>query len=575
MTAAEPPASQDPDASGGDDERYNLAARIYGGGGAGQTTPDTPRKSSANGDEAAEYNLAARVYGGDALRDAHGGVAGAAPSRGAESGAEERYNLAARVYGNGSNGHAADVAADVPAPAGNGASPVAEASSPPARRGGPPAVAAAAVEERGRRRFSLRTFQSLQVPAFRWYLLASLGSFGAMNMQILVSGYLVFTLTGSFAALGTVALARAVPGMLLTVFGGVVADRLPKKRVIQTGQTASALLALAVGLLLYIDRLEFWHLLASSATQGAIFALMMPSRQSMTPEIVGMDRMMNAVALNMGGMNFMRLFAPAGGGVLLATVGADFVYFLMAGLYLFSVVTLSKVSTVAAAAGRAGAAGMPSSAARGEGGRRAGRARAGGGLRDVVEGFRYVGRNRIILLLLSSNLLIVLVSMPYQMMLPGYVLDVLKGGPQTLGLLSSVSAIGALSGTLVIASLPNRRRGKLLLFGSLLMGVALVAFSFSTVVLFTALTMIVIGVGQTFRMSLSNVLVQTYVDDAFRGRVMSLNMMQMNVASLGVFGAGMLAAVIGPQLTIGGMAVVLIVLVVLLYAFVPRLRNLD
>jgi MFS family permease len=302
---------------------------------------------------------------------------------------------------------------------------------------------------------------------------------------------------------------------------------------------------------------------------------MMPSRQSMVPEIVGMDRMMNAVALNMGGMNFMRLFAPAGGGVLLATVGADLVYFLMTGFYLFSVVTLSKVPTVVAAAGRAGAAVAPSSAARGEGGRRAGRARGGGGLRDIIEGFQYVARNRIILMLLSSNLLIVLVSMPYQMMLPGYVLDVLKEGPRTLGLLQSVSAVGALGGTFVIASLPNRRRGKLLLFGSLLMGVALVAFSFSTVVLFTAGTMIVIGVGQTFRMSLSNVLVQTYVDDAFRGRVMSLNMMQMNVASFGVFGAGMLAAVIGPQLTIGGMAVALIVLVVLLYAFVPRLRNLD
>ncbi len=439
-------------------------------------------------------------------------------------------------------------------------------------------MVAAVVEERERRRFSLRTFQSLRVPAFRWYLLASLGSFGAMNMQMLVNGYLVFTLTGSFAALGTVALARAVPGMALTVFGGVVADRMPKKRVIQIGQTASALLAFGIGLLLYFDRLEFWHLLASSATQGAIFALMMPSRQSMVPEIVGMDRMMNAVALNMGGMAFMRLFAPAAGGVLLATVGAHVVYFLMAGFYLFSVVTLSKVPAAGAAAapaGRAGDAAAPSSATRGGGGRRAGGARGGGGLRDLIEGFRYVGRNRILLTLLSSNLLIVLVSMPYQMMLPGYVLDVLKEGPATLGLLQSVSAVGALVGTFVIASLPDRRRGQLLLLGSLLMGVALVAFSFSTVVLFTAGTMIAIGLGQAFRMSLNNVLVQAYVDDAFRGRVMSLNMMQMNVASFGVFGAGILAAAIGPQLTIGGMAVALIVLVVVLYAFVPRLRNLD
>lgn len=123
MTAAEPPASQDLDASGGDDERYNLAARIYGGAGAGRTTPETRRKSSANGDGAPEYNLAARVYGGDALHGANG------------SDADEPYNLAARVYGNGSNSHAAGVAADVTAPAGNGASPVAVAASPPVRGG--------------------------------------------------------------------------------------------------------------------------------------------------------------------------------------------------------------------------------------------------------------------------------------------------------------------------------------------------------------------------------------------------------------------------------------------------------
>ena len=125
MTAAEPPASQDLDASDGDDERYNLAARIFGGAGAGPATPGMRRKSATNGDGAPQYNLAARVYGGDALHGGNGGPDGAATSRDAGSDAEEPYNLAARVYGNGSDGHAADATADVAAPAGNGASPVA------------------------------------------------------------------------------------------------------------------------------------------------------------------------------------------------------------------------------------------------------------------------------------------------------------------------------------------------------------------------------------------------------------------------------------------------------------------
>ena len=539
MTAAESPPPRQPETPQTPEtgERYNLAARVYGDGHDGATDP----QAADNGDGRAPepYNLAARVYGD-----------GRAPG----------------PDGSGEAAPGAAVAAPVPA----------AAVSPPLPPGPPVAVAADRAAEGPPRdgRPSLRTFDSLRVPGFRWYFVAQFGTFGAMNMQMLVSGYLVFTLTGSFAALGTVALARAVPGIGLSMVGGVLADRFPRKYLVQIGQLMSAGIAIGVGLLLLFDMLRFEHLLVSSFLQGGTMSLMMPARQSMLPALVGMGRLQNAAALGMGVMNIMRMVGPALGGFMLGAVGAEYVYFLMTALYLYSVVMYVKVPTsdIREQTGEAGPAARPQMGARGTG---RGGPGGGVGLRDIVDGFRYVVRARTIGMLLAVNLVIVLVSMPYQMMLPGFVIDVLKGGPETLGLLQAVAGIGSLSAIVVIASMPNRHRGKVLLVGGLIMGIALIGFSLSTAVLITAPIMVVISIGQTFRMSLSSVLLQTYVDDAYRGRVMSLFMMEMHAVSFATFITGVIASIAGPQLALGGMAVILVVLSLGLWAFVPRLRNLD
>ena len=431
-----------------------------------------------------------------------------------------------------------------------------------------------------KRRFSLRTFESLRVPAFRWYLLAQLGSFGAMNMQMLVRSVIVFQLTGSYAALGVTSLFSAIPGLSLTMFGGLAADRFPKKRVVQIGQIASAIMALTMGLLLYFDQLEFWHLLVSSVVQGSIMALMMPSRQAMMPEVVGMDRLMNATALGMGTMNLMRMVGPAAGGVLLATMGGEAVYFVIVAFYGWSIVMLAKVPLTKGAMATAGAASaLARMGGRGPGARPAAGGpamrRRGGSLADIGDGLRYIRHNPTILVLLTTSLAMVAFSMPYQMMLPGYVLDVLDKGPETVGLMMSIMSVGSLAATFVIASMPPRNRGRLLLFGGLLTGAALLAFPLSTAWIPIVATVVVIGVGQSLRQSLGSVLVQTYVDDEFRGRVMSVMMMQMNMAMFATFFFGILAAAIGAQITVGIMGGLMLVVVIGATIFLPRLRRLQ
>jgi MFS family permease len=161
------------------------------------------------------------------------------------------------------------------------------------------------------------------------------------------------------------------------------------------------------------------------------------------------------------------------------------------------------------------------------------------------------------------------------MMLPIFAEDILKVGAAGLGVLISVGGIGAITGSLTLASLPNKKRGLMLLVSSFLLGVALVGFSFSSLMPLSLVLMVFVGLGQSGRMTLGNTLIQYYVDDDYRGRVMSIYMMQFGITSFAVFAAGLIAEKVGPQWALGGLAMVLIAVSLLAFAFVPRIRNLD
>ena len=164
-----------------------------------------------------------------------------------------------------------------------------------------------------------------------------------------------------------------------------------------------------MAVLLSLDVLVFWHLIAATGAEGAIFALMMPARQAMLPEVAGMKLLQNAVALNMGGMSAMRLFAPAIGGILLAVISPQYVYLVIASFYLLSAGMMFQIPTSAAIA-------IPDPSVAQERGVRAEVRRA---LRELTDGFRYLGTNPTVRALILTNIAIVLFSMPYIMILAG------------------------------------------------------------------------------------------------------------------------------------------------------------
>ncbi len=405
---------------------------------------------------------------------------------------------------------------------------------------------------------SLPTFASFGERDFRWFYLAMLGQMAAMNIQLVMRGYVVFELTDSFALLGGIALASALPMLFLGVVGGVLADRAPKIVVLQVGQFVSVVNALVVGILILMEAIELWHLFAAGAIQGITMALMMPSRQAMIPEVVGRDLLMNAVALNSAGMNLMRVLAPAAAGFLTAAagggvIGAGPVYMVMAGFYFLAMVTLAM---------------LPRQEATSSGSSR-------GGLGDLRDGFTYVRHDPTILIVLVVTLLSAFLAMPYIQLLPGFVKDVLDGGPVELGLLTAISGGGAVFGALVIASLPERRRGLLLLASAILLGVALVVFSESRVFWFAAITMVFVGIGTAGRQAFSQILLHHYVENEFRGRVMALMMLQPGMMALGAFVIGIVAERMGIDLATAILAIALVGISAVLVVVSPRLRRLQ
>lgn len=407
---------------------------------------------------------------------------------------------------------------------------------------------------------SLRTFDSMRDGRFRAYFLSMLGQMASQNMQMVVRAYLVFELTGSYAALGTISLANAIPGLVLAMVGGAIADRVPfKKRVVQIGQFMNALNAAAIAALAFSGLLSFEYLFINAIVQGTAMALMMPSRQAMLPSLVDGDRLMNAVALNAAGMNMMRLFAPALGGFLLTVAGAGWVYFLMCSLYLFASISLARVPEARADVTSAGSA-------RGE---------VGASVRNMVEGTKYIAGHPIIGPLLLINVLIVLTAMPYMFLLAGFVQDVFDADATALGILQSATGVSSLAGALWIASSNSKRRGTWFLLGSAFQGLMLfLAFTVSQSVWMMGVFMLGMGLGQAARQSLSNVLVQTYVDNAYRGRVMSIYMLQFSLAQFGSFFTSMLAEAVGPRAALGGTSAALVLITLSAFVFIRRLRTL-
>jgi MFS family permease len=419
------------------------------------------------------------------------------------------------------------------------------------------------------------TFAALKLPAYRIFFGALVMQMTAMNMQMVARSWFMYELTGSAVMLGAVGLGSALPMLTVSLFGGVLADRIRKKSILVAGQSASALVALGIAFSITVGTITWIHLFAAALFQGLVLSLMMPARQALIYELVGANTLMNAIGLNAAAMNFIRLMAPAFAGFFIAFWNIEGVYYIMSVLYVIGFVFAVRLPRTGTDQRRESTA-----------------------IQELTEGLRYIRNNTDVLAILVLTLLATILSMPYLFLLPIFTRDIFLVDVSTFGriaswpligslllalgessarqgLLISVSGLGALAGSLVVASMSSRKRGLIFLLSLLLTAVSLMAFSATGSYLLALIFFITMGLGQAGRLALSNTLLLSNTDDTHQGRVMSVYMMNWGITMVGVFFVGILADRFGVQLAVGGSAGLLAVITFYYLLLAPRIRRLD
>lgn len=414
---------------------------------------------------------------------------------------------------------------------------------------------------------SSEMFRALAYRNFRLFWAGAFLSNIGTWMQTVAQGWLVLELTDSAFWLGVDGFAATSPGLVLTLVGGVYADRIDRKRLLLFTQAGAGLTALALALLIATgmvrDAGHVWIILVASFITGCCFSLASPSYQAITIDLVGRKDLTNAIALNSTQFQLSRVVGPALAGVGFQLFGLAGCFFVNGLSFIAIIIALSLV--------RIKSADGTTVVARAEGGERQTM------WRDLTNGFRYVwGRPRVFLLLLISAVAS-LFGAPYMTLMPLFTRDVLGLGETGLSVMMGVAGAGSFLAALMLTFLGElRRKGLYVLGGSAAFGVCLVGFSLSRNVTLSLVMLFGIGFSIVCSIAVSNMLLQKLVTDEMRGRVMSMFMLSFIGAwPIGSFLAGVAARHFGAPYTLaaGGVIIALFNLYIAIRS--PRLRALD
>ena len=405
----------------------------------------------------------------------------------------------------------------------------------------------------------IRMFAAFSERDFAWFFAGNSAFFLAMQMNFILRGFLAFELTGRAVSLAVVAVAIAVPMLVVAPFGGVVADRVDKRRLLIATQSVAAAGDLVVAILVIGGWIEYWHLVAGALGTGAVFAINMPARQAIVPQLVPQHRLMNAISLQMGGMNLTRIFGPAAAGLLIAPLGVGGVYLITAALFTLAVASEFQLPAHGMVASRGPRKDLRT---------------------ELLGGFSYISRRPLMRLLIVAGLLMPLFAFPVQQLLPVIAEEVFAGDPfessTALGILAASTGVGGLVGALIAANLDAApRKGLIMLTGGLMMGAFLIAFAASDPFPVALIFLAVANTGSMLFMTTNNTVIQASIDPEVRGRVMAVLLMSFGVMPLGVIPVTVAADAFGAPAAVAGTAVVMLAALLLVFAASATLRRLE
>jgi len=357
-------------------------------------------------------------------------------------------------------------------------------------------------EDTNHRRWRLpRTFSALRHRNYRLFYGGQMVSLTGSWMQQTALAWITYDITHSAFLLGLISAVGSLPMFFFSIPGGVLADRMEKRRIIIFTQTTAMMLAFILTALTAFDVIQAWHIALLAACSGTVLAFDMPARQAFVVEMVGKEELMNAIALNSTIFNSARIFGPAIAGALVASVGPSWCFFINGVSFLAVIAGLFLMR-------------FPE---------HVGGTRSGSMLQEALSGFRYLRSNRTVLNIATMLGIFFIFGWYYAVLLPVFAKDILDAGPRGLGYLMTASGIGALFGALTVATLsayPHKRR--LFFGGAILLAAASEGFAFSRIFPLSAVLLALAGFGGITVMATANTIIQLSVSDEMRGRIMGV-----------------------------------------------------
>ncbi|MER7047408.1 MFS transporter [Streptomyces jumonjinensis] len=345
-------------------------------------------------------------------------------------------------------------------------------------------------------------FSSLRIRNYRFFAIGALVSNTGTWMQRIAQDWLVLTLTGSASAVGITIALQFLPMLLFGLYGGVLADRLPKRRLLLVTQSAMAVTGLVLAALTITGRVEVWHVYLTAFALGLVTVVDNPARQTFVSELVGPDQLANAVSLNSANFQSARLVGPAVAGVLITAVGSGYAFLFNGLSFLAPIAALLLM--------------RPAELHHAE--------RAPRGKGQLREGLRYVSAHPELIWPIVLIGFIGTFGFNFPIWLTAFVHDVYDAGASTYGLLNALMAAGSLVGAL-LAARRGTSRLRILVGAAVLFGILEIVAAFAPAFWVFALAMVLVGMfGLTVNVT-ANSSIQTATDPAVRGRVMSLFMM--------------------------------------------------
>ena len=399
------------------------------------------------------------------------------------------------------------------------------------------------------------TFSALRHRNYRLWFIGQMVSLIGTWMQGTAQGYLVYTLTGSAAFLGYVSFVSGVPTWLFTLYGGLIADMMPRRTLLIITQTVMMLLAFVMAGLVFLGWIQPWMIIVMSFLLGIANAFDAPARQAFVVELVQREDMVNAIALNGTMFNASVVVGPAVAGLTYAAFGPGWCFTINAisfiavivALLLMRMVPFKRVVTTIS------------------------------NINQLKEGLRFTLANKVLVTLIINIGMVNLLSNGMMTLLPAWAVEVLHGDVTTNGLLVSARGIGALIGGLSIAALSTYRiKGRLWLYGSFISPILMIIFALMRWLPASLIMLSLVGLGFMLVGNVSNSLVQTQTSDELRGRVMGIyTLVMFGVMPIGSLISGVVADRIGETTTIIISAVILLVVTTIIRLTNPEIQKMG